>query len=342
MSKTKKNKKNLNLFVGAIIVFVSAILAQVLFSAFAASGTLNLSSNKSSIVQGESVAITLRASVDSEASIAQARVTFNASQLQFQSVSYSGSPFGSDTPDAQTGSGFVQVSRFTPPPFPSGNIYIATINFTALQSSGSASLSIDTGSSAIYAASDASNILTGTSGTVVALQSSGGGTPPSTTPPPVSTNPSSPSSSGSTSSGGTSSGSGSTDGGAGTASGGGDGTAPESLSSNATTGSTTSTKDLQSPGVSKLGTQPSLAQRGLALVRKFLPFALVVTLAAVIAYLIANRLHHHAHSGHIAATGTPTPTGNTSGPTMVNHGPAGPGSGVLIATNEQKKHTNDT
>lgn len=329
-----KKKNSVNLLGVAVIVIIAAVLTQVLFSAFAATGTLSLAANKQSVKQGEEVAVTVRANADAEASVVQARVTFDPAQLQYVTVSYNGSPFDTQSPDFAVGSGFVQVSRFKfpPPPYPSGDIYVATITFRALQSSGTAGINIDQGSSVIYAASDASNILSSVTGTSVALQSTVINNPPPPSQPGP--NPTSVSSGGSVS-GSTDSGVGGSSSGTTNTSGGVDPVTGQRLEAYATAGGT----NLPAPGESQLGTQPSLVSRMLSWVRAVAPYVAVLSVLAVIVYFASRKLQHHSHSIATISVGgnnNASTAGTTPTVSKPNTGSPGPGYGVLIGKNDPK------
>lgn len=333
-----KKKSKVNLLGVAVIVIIAAVLTQILFSVFAATGSLSLSAGKQSVGQGEEVAVVLRANTDSEASVVQARVTFDPAQLQYVNVSYDGSPFDTQSPEFAVGSGFIQVSRFKfpPPPYPSGDIYIATITFRGLQSGGTAGINIDQGSSVIYSASDASNIISSVSGTNVQLQPSTISNPP--VPSQPSANPSSPTGA----VGGSTTG---TDGG-GAAAGVSSSTGESGATTDPVTGqtlesyATDSSTALQAPGKSQLGTNPSLVSRMLSWIRAVVPYAAVLSVLVVIVYFASRKLQHHSHSiatisvggnsGASANPGTPAPAKENK----PNAGSPGPGYGVLIGKND--------
>lgn len=331
-----KKKNRQNLFGVAVIVIIAAVLTQVLFSVFAATGALSLSATKQSVNQGEEVEVVLRANTDTEASVVQARVTFDPAQLQYVSVSYNGSPFDTQSPEFAVGSGFIQVSRFKfpPPPYPSGDTYIATITFRGLQSSGTAGINIDQGSSVIYSASDASNIISSVSGTSVQLQSGAISNPPPPSQP--SANPSTPVGEveANTTSGSATGGSDAT----GTAGVTVDPVTGQTIESYATGGSTA----LQAPGKSQLGTNPSLVTRILAWVRAIVPYVVVLSVLAVIVYFASKKLQQHSHStATISVGGNNAASTNLSTAPSVkenkpNTGSPGPGYGVLIGKDDPK------
>lgn len=121
--------------------------------------------------------------------IAQARVTYDQTKLSFRSISYSGSPLTTDTPDTRGGNGYYLVSRFkTGQPYPSGNFVLARITFEALEDSGSASLGIATGTSLVFDEATSSNILGSLTGVSVNLSAPASSPQP---PSPGTQNPSS-------------------------------------------------------------------------------------------------------------------------------------------------------
>lgn len=360
-----KKKNTINILPIAVIVVIAAVLTQILFSAFAATGTAYLSSNKSTVKQGESFTVSLRVNTDVPISIVRIRTTFNSSQLQFTGIDYTGSPLDKVLPESTSGTGFVQAASFKfpdAPPlpagfFPSGNVFIANLNFKALQASGIATINIDQPASVVYDSENASNILTGVSGTSVTMQSAD--VNPPTSPPPTGPNPTSPTTSsggtGATSSGSGSGPSGDTSSGGVSSSTDGPGTSsPESLGSSYAAGST----DLQEPGQSRYGTQPSIAGRALSWVQSFAPYFVALSGLGLLVFVAFNKIHHHSHSiatASVGGSGSPTvgttkkqskPTVNggqtkTEAPNVIkpNTGSPGPGYGVLIGNDKINKDT---
>ncbi|MCA9343088.1 hypothetical protein KC950_03710 [Candidatus Saccharibacteria bacterium] len=335
-----KKKRGLNIPAVAVIVVIAAVLTQVLFSAFAAACTLRLSPNKTSVQQGEEFTVTLSASSDTIISIAEARITYDPAQVQMLRVSRSGSPLSTNSPGTSNGNGFVQTGGFVSPPatsYPSGDVYISTISFKALQPNGTASINIDQGASKVYSAVDASNILSGVSGTSINLS-------------PIQVGASNPGSSNNVSSGSTDTAgsTGSTPNTNGTTSSGASGSiasiadgssAPGSLESYATS---SSSPDLQEPGKSQLGTNPSILNRLFSWVRAVVPFVVVLSLIGVVVFFASRKLQHHAYPNTVSVGSSvngPTSTSNgvSKAPTKPNTGSAGPGFGVLIGKDNQKK-----
>jgi len=160
---------------GAAVVAVSGMIP-----AFAASVTASYSPASQSIANGSNVVMTVTSSAGSNHILTdQLRVTFDSSKLQFVSANYAGSPLDTDAPDAGSGSGYYQISRYSLSTHPTGNFTLATMTV----SSGSTSVGYAAGNSSVYIQEDggASNALTSVSGANYSFTS-----PPDTTQPSVS------------------------------------------------------------------------------------------------------------------------------------------------------------
>jgi hypothetical protein len=271
-------------------------------TALAASGTAKLTSSASSVQVGNNFTVTVSANTDSAISIAQIKVIYNSSAIKYQSISYSGSPLTTDTPDSSITTGSIKISRYVVGNYPSGNITIAKINFTALASSGDGGLSINKSESALYSASNASDILTSVSGADVALQ-------PVPAPPP-SSDPSSPdkdTKSAKKSSTGSGAGS-TTTGGSSGASGSGSSSGSGSTSSGSPTqGNTGPTQAfiLPEPGKSQVATQVSFSKRLAKNIKTYLPKITVATVVVGVSWYAISLLKTHSigfGSGGMAST----------------------------------------
>lgn len=162
-----------------IIVVISLLLARIVFPAAAATGALSLSRSSATVTAGDTFVITVNVVTDIPVTIAQARVTFNTSLVSYLGTDYTGTAFNTDEPTATNGNGFVFISRYKNAlPFPSGANTVAKLSFKSL-ANGTANFSIDQSQSALYSASDASNILSSVSGSTVTIQA-----PPQQSPQP--------------------------------------------------------------------------------------------------------------------------------------------------------------
>lgn len=322
-----KRKPRINIAAVISIIVISAVLTQILFSAFAASNNLTLSASKQTLSAGESTTVTLNAATDREITIAQAQVTYDTSQLQLTNVNYANSPLNTDSPDASSGNGVRTISRYKAgPPYPTGSIFIAQLTFKALVNTGSSNISINQGNSALFSAEDASNILASVSGANINFgststgggSSGGGGSGSKPSPAPPSSNPSSPS--------GGSDGSGDEGEGANT---GDTGNSDESQKFQSFATVNNDDSNIPKPGSSQLGAQQGLVQRMLSFIRAIAPFAIILGLISLVTFIAVKRLAHKPHGF------SPTETH-----VAANTGPAGPGSGVLIGTSQQKSKNN--
>lgn len=135
--------------------------------AHAASVTDSYSPSTRTVATGQNLSMTVITNAGSSHVLTdQLRVTFNASKLQFVSISYSGTPLDTDAPDAGSGAGYYQISRYTLGTKPTGSFTLATITFKALASTGSDAVGYDAANSSVYLQEDggAANALTSVSG----------------------------------------------------------------------------------------------------------------------------------------------------------------------------------
>ncbi len=167
--RTKLIKKQKIVALLAIIAFavVGTVIALRIFAASPAQ--LSLSSSAPSVNSGDTFTVTVSANTSEPITIAQAHLTFDPTKVSYVSTDYTGSPLVSDTPDITSGSGFVMLSRFTTPPYPTGNVLVARVTFRALATSGVMPITLDQSKSSLYSESDASNILASVSGTSVSI-----------------------------------------------------------------------------------------------------------------------------------------------------------------------------
>lgn len=291
-----------------MLILVSVVLARIVYSAYAATGSLTLTSNANTVAQGNGFTLTLTANTDAAITIAQAKVTFDPSQVSYQGVDYSGSPFVNDSPEAGSGNGYVVVSRFkTGQPYPSGSNVVAKLSFKALADSGNASISVTKNGSALFAAADASDILSSVNTATISLQGTATTPPPPAAPSP---NPSSPT--GSTSSTTTNTKNGATP------------TPTGQTNNTATTSGESTDEDNQTPaaavtqkstplkpGSAKLGPASSLGESVSRIIRNVLP---VVVISGAVGFVIWFGLHkfHQRPYGFGVHTAPTTPGGGTT------------------------------
>ena len=169
-------------------VMLSFLLVHYLTLVSAATGTIALSSNASSVVINNQFVVTVTANTDEGVSVAEAKVVYNKAAVSVVGVDYAGSPFDNRTPAANpSGDGFVYLSSFTAAATPpSGSNLIGKITFKAIKDVGDAGISTVKADSGLY--NTGGNILTSAGSVAVALK------PVPTTPP--TNNPTSPPASG--------------------------------------------------------------------------------------------------------------------------------------------------
>jgi hypothetical protein len=186
-------------------IFAILIVAVIPFfsrTAYAASATLYMSPASGSVVQGTYLTVSIHENSDSEpVNAVQANFSYPANLLQFVSIS-SSSAF-SVAAQSTGGGGGVQIGRGALPSV-TGDQLVATVQFLALASSGSATLAFSGGSSVVSATSN-TNVMTASPGgsySLAAPPASGAGsasggssgtTPPTGSTPAKSTAPSKPS-----------------------------------------------------------------------------------------------------------------------------------------------------
>lgn len=278
------------------IVLVSSFMAWIVYSASAATGTLSLTSNKTSIKQGENFTVTISVNSDTPAAYSTAKVSYDTNQLTFiDPPDYSGSAYPTSGPDTNIKNGVVTISRYIVPDngasFPSGKFTLAKLNFQAKSgATGKSTLSIDQSGSEIFG-TGGENILTSTTGVSVTLTAPV--TPPSPSNPPTS-NPAGPTqTSNTTNNTNTST------------------NAPTTSHQNHTSQTPSSTTDPTpvnvpnsntsyyppttqkplAPGESRSVASVSISQRLLALVRKLLPALVVGLVAGGAIWFIFKKLH---------------------------------------------------
>ncbi len=110
-------------------------------TAFASGGVIYISPSSSNLQVGTSETVSLRINPSTTINGVQATITFNASQIRLNSVSTSGSPFSAQL-QKSIGSNSISLALGDLSGGVSSDSLIATMNFTALTSSGSTTLAI--------------------------------------------------------------------------------------------------------------------------------------------------------------------------------------------------------
>lgn len=143
----KNNKKHFLLSWGVIVLF-AALATWLVAGIFAAGPRVTLSSSESSVKKNQSFDVTVGIDAGTtELTIGQVYVTYDPSQVSFVSTDYSSSSFNTASPENDSGSGFVKMSRYQfPPPYPSGDMVVGKIRFTSLVDSGDIVIGVDTSS----------------------------------------------------------------------------------------------------------------------------------------------------------------------------------------------------
>lgn len=270
------------------IILISTFMAWVVYSVSAATSSISLASNKSTVNQGDSFLVTISVNTDTPAVYSTAKVKYNSSQIVFQGVDYSSSAYPTEGPDTKITDGAVTISRYIIPDqgaFPNGKFTLAKLNFQAKSGfSGTSSITVEQNGSEVFG-SNGVNILSSVSGANVAVAKpttpTGPTTPTNPTVPPTS-NPAGPVSSNS-----------------------GSPSAPRSSTppSNSSHSSATHSEEPESapatpsieenyiydqgsnqqetlkPGQSRLATEPTIAQRLLKMVKVALPVLAVSAIA---------------------------------------------------------------
>lgn len=284
----------------SLIVMTSAFMAWVVYAVSAATGSIILTPDKSTVTQGSTFTVTVAASTDTPITIAHAKVTYDASKLAYRGTNYDGSPFTANSPEASDGSGYVLISRYKAgDPYPSGNNFVARLTFEPLTAGGTTTISVaPSPDSRLYSATDYSNILSSAGSATVTLASP---TVPATPQTPPTANPASPTRSNTSS---TSS------------------SATPSQNSSSTPTTTTNdpaltmgptdtysnyaspTKTL-APGTSRVATSQTITQRLLALVRRLVPALIIGVVAGGILWFILKKIHERPFGFSGATTSSP-------------------------------------
>lgn len=181
-------KKNMYKSILKLLAFSVVSLGLFANSVYAAgNGTITLSPATASIEKDKTVAVAINTSSDEEYNTVQVDLTYDQSALEYVGIDGSGSAFDSPLPSSG-GNGSVQVSRGSTVGL-SGNKKVATVNFKALQGSGSSTITV-AGTSLILRTSDSQNVWNGAGATSVISQSTPANAKPTTsakktTPAPV-------------------------------------------------------------------------------------------------------------------------------------------------------------
>jgi hypothetical protein len=315
------------------IILVSSVLAWVVYSASAATGSLSLSSSKSKVTQNEIFTVTITETTDTPISIVNAKLTYDPTKLEYKGADYTGSPFTTDGPESSTGTNYVIINRFLlSGNFPSGSNLVAKLQFKVIKSSGTANIEISKNDSKLISYDNPNDILSTTSGVSVSISTTpvnppvsppspplppaanpAGPTHTVTPPPSTPSTPAAPSTSRPTTP-----------------------TAPTpsaSPSSNPITNyfrpATNPTSTQFKAGDSKLSKQPSLMQKILIWVKLLAPIVVVGTIIIGIVWFVIKKASMHAFGFGEAVTGLPhvgpvkTPISNTPANNSINQ-PVGP------------------
>lgn len=184
MAKNKKTqtKKSRLAFIVFGLMF-ACLGVYLVIQSFAAVVAIVSTSNKTSVEKGQSFIVTVGTDSGTEpVSIGHVRLTYDPTKVQYVSTDYTNTPFTNDTPDAATGAGFVQMSRYTTTPS-AGNLVIGKATFKALASSGTIDIGVDRANSHVFSGATADDILGAVSGVAVEVKQpasggAGGGTTP--------------------------------------------------------------------------------------------------------------------------------------------------------------------
>lgn len=174
------------------IVLFSSAMAWLVYSAYAATASISLTSSRPTVAQSDAFTVTITVNTDTPAAYSTAKVRYNASQLLYQGADYTGSAYPTAGPDTNESEGLVTISRYIIPDrgaFPSGNFTLAKLNFQAKPGfAGQANITVEQSGSEIFGTNGV-NVLTSVSGTNIAVTSPS--VPPAQPVPPVA-NPASP------------------------------------------------------------------------------------------------------------------------------------------------------
>lgn len=151
--------------------------------AYAAATSLYLSPSSANVTVNASFNVGVRINAGEPINAVEANLTYNQSQLQFISLSGSGSAFGVEAPSSG-GGGEITINRGNVSGV-SGDNLVATVTFKALTSNVTSSVSFN-GNSQALKASDNSNGLTSTNGGNFNLKAVVTPAPPAKTPTPAS------------------------------------------------------------------------------------------------------------------------------------------------------------
>ncbi len=308
----------------SLIILVSTFMAWIVYSASAATGSFTLSADKTSITQGSDVYVTLTANSDTGITIANAVINYDSSKLTYGGADYTNSKLTTDTPEATTSPGSITISRFAAGSYPTGNVFVAKLKFTAKVGSGNVSVNLaQSPTSAIYTdESGGSAVSVGAKSVTIAIAAP---QVPATPSQPAVSNPASPTNIGSSApSSSSSSTTGASSGSSSSAS--HHGGASTSPSSSAQSSSPTPIYYPQTtvpkPGTSYVASKQSMTQQLLALVKKIAPIVIVVGVAGGAVWFVMSRMNQNSLHGFTGAVhSSPTPGTVTSvTPRLGNNG----------------------
>lgn len=147
----------------------------------ATGASMSLSASSGTVVPGSTVAVAIRADSGTDpVNSVQASLTYNASQMQFVSITEGGIfPIVSAT---STTTGVVRVGRAIQGSTVTGANTIVTVNFKVLATSGTTSLNLDPAYSFVVRTTDSSNILQTVTGATYTVSAP---TPPTSSAKPI-------------------------------------------------------------------------------------------------------------------------------------------------------------
>ncbi|MBW4061806.1 hypothetical protein HJC99_04530 [Candidatus Saccharibacteria bacterium] len=185
-------------FSASLASICAAVLAVIgvyaIAGSHASTSQLYLSPSNTSVLNGQNVTVVVYANAGSvPVNAAQANLSYNPSQLQYVGYSNAGSllPLDAQSASGTPNTGSLQFVRSTQGGggAPSGTFIVLSVTFKAVAGSGTAAVTFGSGS-ALYAASDSSNIVTSTGSSTIGLTSPAVPTPtptPAATPAPAAT-----------------------------------------------------------------------------------------------------------------------------------------------------------
>lgn len=165
----KHTRKRIIVAAGLILVGVIGIVA--LLQIFAATSQLVLVSDKTSVKKDETFTVTVGINSGGErVTTAEAYITFDPALVSYVSSDYSTATLTAETPNANVGTNYVMMSRYTSSPVTS-NIVVGKVTFKAIADSGTIPITVDMAKSSVYSVENlGENVLTGATNASIAIQ----------------------------------------------------------------------------------------------------------------------------------------------------------------------------